>query len=86
MYDYNSGKESDAAVKEALASLLRYAENLPKEKTEKDLDKEIERFFHKVPLRAGTPPLPDEYIDEKTFDLIARHFAEYGMRMKSPKT
>ena len=43
-----------------------------------DFDLESDRFFRKLPLRANTPPIPDEYIDEETFDKIARHFAQWG--------
>lgn len=42
-----------------------------------DFDLESDRFFRKLPLRANTPPIPDEYIDEETFDKIARHFAQW---------
>ena len=38
---------------------------------------EIEKFFHKIELRGGTPGVPDEYIDDSTFEKIARHFVQW---------
>ena len=45
-----------------------------------DLEVEMEKFFHKLELRGGTPGVPDEYIDEATFEKIARHFVQWQRR------
>lgn len=63
-----------------LAEILqRYgAMPAPKEQPEADLEAEAERFLKTLPWRTNTPPIPDEYLDEKTYLAIARHFAEWG--------
>lgn len=51
---------------------------------EKEIDvklvREIEKFMYHLELRANTPPIPDEYIDDTTIYKIAQHFFELGQK------
>ena len=51
---------------------------------EKEIDvnlvREIEKFMYHLELRANTPPIPDEYIDDTTIYKIAQHFYELGQQ------
>lgn len=72
---------------EAYDEMLSILSDLEKECEEKPtpaegLDMEIDRYFRNMKLRANTPPIPDEYIDEETADKIARHFYELGKQSK----
>lgn len=78
-FDYIS---SDQPTLSILTNIARHFYELGQQSKEQplceDFDLESDRFFRKLPLRANTPPIPDEYIDEETFDRIARHFAKWG--------
>lgn len=81
---YTTQEAKDMADKEIAWLKSLRPQPKPEQPVCEDFDLEADRFLRGLKLRADTPPIPDEYIDEETFDKIARHFAQW-MREKMMK-